>query len=224
MSHVACCMHLSEPTPDERRALSHFHVANRTEAIEPLHGVARHPFARVGCPHSVAHPHDVGTILDQHGVAVRTGHHCAWPLMQRFDVPATVRASMAAYNTLDEMEEHLSKQRYLCGDKQTEADWRLYPNLIRFDPIYYVGYKCNLRHLEDYPNLSNYLRDLYQTPGIESVSDVLQIDRVQVSIRWDSQQGSFLMRHLVDCKRQPELVWRFQSFQRQLASVGSLQV
>jgi putative glutathione S-transferase len=75
------------------------------------------------------------------------------------------------------MEDHLSKQRYLCGDTQTEADWRLYPNLIRFDPIYYVGYKCNLRHLEDYPNLSNYLRDLYQTPGIESVSDVQSMKR-----------------------------------------------
>ena len=50
------------------------------------------------------HPHDVGTFLDQHGIAVRTGHHCGWPLMQRFDVPATVRASMAAYNTLDEMD------------------------------------------------------------------------------------------------------------------------
>jgi putative glutathione S-transferase len=81
------------------------------------------------------------------------------------------------FTTLDEMEDHLSKQRYLCGDTQTEADWRLYPNLIRFDPIYYVGYKCNLRHLEDYPNLSNYLRDLYQTPGIESVSDVQSMKR-----------------------------------------------
>jgi cysteine desulfurase/selenocysteine lyase len=50
------------------------------------------------------HPHDVGTFLDQHGIAVRTGHHCAWPLMQRFDIPATVRASMAAYNTVDEMD------------------------------------------------------------------------------------------------------------------------
>ncbi|NKB21766.1 MAG: glutathione S-transferase family protein [Alphaproteobacteria bacterium] len=81
------------------------------------------------------------------------------------------------FNTLDEMEELLSNQRYLCGDTQTEADWRLYPNLIRFDPIYYVGYKCNLRHLDDYPHLSNYLRDLYQTPGIESVSDVESMKR-----------------------------------------------
>ncbi|MBK17287.1 MAG: glutathione-dependent reductase [Rhodospirillaceae bacterium] len=81
------------------------------------------------------------------------------------------------FNTLDEMEALLADQRYLCGDTQTEADWRLYPNLIRFDPIYYVGYKCNLRHLEDYPNLSNYLRDLYQTPGIDSVSDVESMKR-----------------------------------------------
>jgi putative glutathione S-transferase len=76
------------------------------------------------------------------------------------------------FRSLEELEARLGKQRYLCGDRQTEADWRLYPNLIRFDSIYYVGYKCNLRRIEDYPNLSNYLRDLYQTPGIAAVSDV----------------------------------------------------
>ncbi|MBT5047275.1 MAG: glutathione S-transferase family protein [Rhodospirillaceae bacterium] len=81
------------------------------------------------------------------------------------------------FGTLDEMDGLLSRQRYLCGDKQTEADWRFYPNLIRFDPIYYVGYKCNQRHLEDYPHLSNYLRDLYQMPGIHGVSDVTSMKR-----------------------------------------------
>ncbi len=81
------------------------------------------------------------------------------------------------FGTLDEFDDLLSRRRYLCGDRQTEADWRFYPNLIRFDPIYYVGYKCNLRHLEDYPNLSNYLRDLYQTPGIDAVSDVASMKR-----------------------------------------------
>ena len=81
------------------------------------------------------------------------------------------------FSTLDEFDEHLSRQRYLCGDAQTEADWRFYPNLIRFDPIYYVGYKCNLRRLEDYHHLSNYLRDLYRTPGIDSVSDVASMKR-----------------------------------------------
>jgi len=94
-------------------------------------------------------------------------------------------SSQAAYEqsidllfaTLDELEDLLSRQRYLCGDVQTEADWRFYPNLIRFDSVYYVGYKCNLRHLADYHHLSNYLRDLYQTPGIESVSDVASMKR-----------------------------------------------
>jgi hypothetical protein len=50
------------------------------------------------------HPHDVGTFLDQHAIAVRTGHHCAWPLMDRFKVDSTVRASMGAYNTIDEVD------------------------------------------------------------------------------------------------------------------------
>jgi putative glutathione S-transferase len=76
------------------------------------------------------------------------------------------------FEALDALEERLGRQRYLVGDKQTEADWRLYPNLIRFDPIYFVGYRCNLRRIVDYPNLSNYLRELYQTPGIPDASDI----------------------------------------------------
>jgi putative glutathione S-transferase len=89
-------------------------------------------------------------------------------------------ASQAAYDesfdllfrTLEELEDILSRQRYLCGRQQTEADWRLFPNLVRFDPISYIGYKCNLRCIEDYPNLSNYLRDLWQTPGIAAACDI----------------------------------------------------
>lgn len=76
------------------------------------------------------------------------------------------------FNALDALEERLGRQRYLVGDTPTEADWRLYPNLIRFDPVYFVGYRCNLRRIKDYPNLSNYLRELYQTPGIADVSDI----------------------------------------------------
>jgi putative glutathione S-transferase len=81
------------------------------------------------------------------------------------------------FETLDSLEQRLSKQRYLCGDIQTEADWRLFPSLVRFDPCYYVGYKCNLRRLDEYPNLSNYLRELYQTPGIAEVCDVAGMKR-----------------------------------------------
>ena len=76
------------------------------------------------------------------------------------------------FETLDTLEARLGRQRYLCGPSQTEADWRLFPNLVRFDPISYIGYKCNLRRVEDYPNLSNYLRDLWQTPGIAAVCDI----------------------------------------------------
>ena len=91
------------------------------------------------------------------------------------------RTSQSAYDeafgklfeALDALEERLGRQRYLMGRcADTEADWRLYPNLIRFDPIYFVGYRCNLRRIVDYPNLSNYLRELYQTPGIADVSDI----------------------------------------------------
>lgn len=76
------------------------------------------------------------------------------------------------FATLDALEERLADRRYLCGAEQTLADWRLFPNLIRFDSIYYLGYKCNLKRIEDYPNLAAYLRDLYQTPGIAEVCDI----------------------------------------------------
>jgi putative glutathione S-transferase len=81
------------------------------------------------------------------------------------------------FDTLDGLEQRLSKQRYLCGGVQTEADWRLFPSLVRFDPCYYVGYKCNLRRLDEYHNLSNYLRELYQTPGIAEVCDIAGMKR-----------------------------------------------
>jgi putative glutathione S-transferase len=81
------------------------------------------------------------------------------------------------FDTLDGLEQRLSGQRFLCGEVETEADWRLFPSLVRFDPCYYVGYKCNLRRLDEYRNLSNYLRDLYQTPGIAAVCDIAGMKR-----------------------------------------------
>ena len=76
------------------------------------------------------------------------------------------------FGTLDRLEELLGGRRYLCGEAQTEADWRLFPSLVRFDAIYFIGYKCNRQQLETYPNLSNYLRDLYQEPGIAACCDI----------------------------------------------------
>jgi putative glutathione S-transferase len=81
------------------------------------------------------------------------------------------------FDTLDELETILSKQRYLVGNRQTEADWRLFTTLIRFDAVYVGHFKCNWKRIADYPNLSNYLRDLYQTRGIAETVDLDQIKR-----------------------------------------------
>ncbi len=78
---------------------------------------------------------------------------------------------------LDVVEEHLGRQRWLIGDRQTEADWRLFTTLVRFDAVYFSHFKCNLRRIADYPNLSNYLRDLFQTPGIAATVDFDHIKR-----------------------------------------------
>jgi putative glutathione S-transferase len=70
-------------------------------------------------------------------------------------------AATALFATLDRLEERLSRQRYLLGRQITEADWRLFTTLVRFDAVYYSHFKCNIRRIIDYPNLWNYLRDLY---------------------------------------------------------------
>ncbi|MCK5875627.1 MAG: glutathione S-transferase family protein [Alcanivoracaceae bacterium] len=76
---------------------------------------------------------------------------------------------------LDWLEARLSKQRWLVGDQITEADWRLFTTLVRFDPVYVGHFKCNLRRIADYPALSNYLRDLYQQPGIAGTVNLMHI-------------------------------------------------
>ncbi|MFQ5783907.1 MAG: glutathione S-transferase family protein [Alphaproteobacteria bacterium] len=80
------------------------------------------------------------------------------------------------FATLDGLEERLSHQRYLCGQRLTEADWRLFTTLVRFDPVYHGHFKCNLRRLVDYPNLWAYARELYQTPG---VADTVNLDHIK---------------------------------------------
>ena len=84
-------------------------------------------------------------------------------------------AFLALFATLDELERTLSQKRYLVGPL-TEADWRLFPTLVRFDPVYVGHFKCNLRRIVDYPNLSNYLRELYQMPGI---AETVSIDHIK---------------------------------------------
>ena len=79
------------------------------------------------------------------------------------------------FDTLDWLEERLSENRYLMGDRITEADWRLFPTLIRFDPVYHLHFKCNRKRIVDYPNLWAYTRELYQWPG---VSDTVNLDHI----------------------------------------------
>ena len=79
------------------------------------------------------------------------------------------------FAALDQLDHRLSKQRYLVGDRITEADWRLFTTLVRFDPVYVGHFKCNLRQIADYPNLSNYLRDLYQVQGVSETVNMHHI-------------------------------------------------
>jgi len=83
----------------------------------------------------------------------------------------------AVFAALDWIEEILSRQRYLAGARPTEADWRLFTTLVRFDAVYYSHFKCNLRRIIDYPSLSNYLRDLYQRLGIAETVNMDHIKR-----------------------------------------------
>ena len=77
------------------------------------------------------------------------------------------RSVTALFAQLDALEARLAGQRYLVGDRITEADWRLFPTLVRFDPVYVGHFKCNIRQLVDYPHLWAYTRELYQYPGIK---------------------------------------------------------
>jgi len=94
---------------------------------------------------------------------------------------STQAAYEAAYDrlfdTLDSLEARLSGQRYLVGDELTEADWRLFTTLVRFDAVYYGHFKCNRQRLVDYPNLWAHTRELYQVPG---VSETVNMDHIKL--------------------------------------------
>jgi putative glutathione S-transferase len=85
-------------------------------------------------------------------------------------------AARAVFATLDQLEARLARQRYLAGAQITEADWRLFTTLVRFDAVYYSHFKCNVRRIVDYPNLWNYLRELYQVPG---VAETVSLDHIK---------------------------------------------
>jgi putative glutathione S-transferase len=89
-------------------------------------------------------------------------YKCGFATTQR----AYEAAFVPLFEALDGIEERLALQRYLAGERMTEADWRLFTTLVRFDAVYYGHFKCNRQRITDYPNLSNYVRDLYQQDGV----------------------------------------------------------
>ncbi|WFR99695.1 glutathione S-transferase family protein [Rhizobium tumorigenes] len=81
------------------------------------------------------------------------------------------------FATLDSLDARLGKSRYLVGNTITEADWRLFTTLVRFDAVYVGHFKCNIRRIEDYRNLPRYLRELYQVPGVSETVNMEHIKR-----------------------------------------------
>ncbi len=86
-------------------------------------------------------------------------------------------AAYRLFDMLDVLESRLAERRYLFGEQPLETDWRLFTTLIRFDPVYYLHFKCNLRRIIDYPNLFGYLRDLYQVDGVAQTVNFDHIKR-----------------------------------------------
>ena len=109
-------------------------VCNRSGAIHArvrIIGTAGQKAAVLSFAVNGVHPHDIGTLLNQEGIAVRTGHHCAQPVMQRFKVPATSRASFAFYNTLDEVDALVAGIRNVQKNIYIMADYKsLYQEVI----------------------------------------------------------------------------------------------
>jgi putative glutathione S-transferase len=127
---------------------------------------------------SVLRPDDLADEIDAIGPRIYAG-------LQNAVYEAGFARSQAAYEeaagrvfeTLAWLEDLLGERRYLAGDRVTEADWRLFPTLVRFDAVYVDHFRCNLRRLVDHPNVWGYTRELYQRPGIGETVEMEQIKR-----------------------------------------------
>nr|WP_067289643.1 glutathione S-transferase family protein [Marinobacterium profundum] len=122
------------------------------------------------------HPHPLRAEVDEMNQfvydAINNGvYRCGFATAQS----AYNDAFQSLFEALDTLDQRLGQQRYLLGSRITEADWRLFTTLIRFDSVYFGHFKTNLRSISQYPNLSGYLRELYQWPGISATVDMKQI-------------------------------------------------
>jgi glutathionyl-hydroquinone reductase len=134
-------------------------------------------FAGVGAPGRDFYPEalrpEIDSVNERIYQTVNNGvYRCGFSTAQ----DAYEEAVTALFETLDWLEERLTGQRFLVGNTLTEADWRLFTTLVRFDAVYVGHFKCNIRRLIDYPALWNYTRDLYQYPG---VADTVHMDHIK---------------------------------------------
>ena len=146
-----------------------------SEIIRMLNGefnaIARRPDADFYPPHLRSEIDRTNALVYE---SINTGvYRCGFATTQA----AYERAFDALFAALDTIDAGLSRTRYLVGCRMTEADWRLFTTLVRFDAVYYGHFKCNLRRIADYPNLSNYLRELYQVAGIAGTVNMDHIKR-----------------------------------------------
>ena len=133
-------------------------------------------FAAIATPGTDYYPAELATEIDEINERIyHTVNNGVYKSGFARSQAAYEEAVTALFDTLDFLEERLSQQRYLVGKQITEADWRLFTTLVRFDPVYVGHFKCNLSRIVDYPNLSNYLRELYQVAGIAETVDLGQI-------------------------------------------------
>jgi putative glutathione S-transferase len=129
--------------------------------------------------------HDLDLYPEEHRKEIEQLNELIYDTVNNGVYKAGFAATQAAYEppaykvfeTLDMLDARLANRRYLFGREPLETDWRLFVTLIRFDAVYHGHFKCNLRRIADYPNLSGYLRDLYQVRGIAHTVDFDHIKR-----------------------------------------------
>jgi putative glutathione S-transferase len=153
-------------------------VNNESAEIIRMFNTAFDGLEGVGNPELDLYPEDLRDEIDTLNArvydAVNNGvYKCGFATTQE----AYDEAFEALFAELDGLEARLEGRRWLFGERQTEADWRLFTTLVRFDPVYVGHFKCNLRRIADYPNLARYLKDLCAIPGVAATLDIDHIKR-----------------------------------------------
>src|SRR5271170_3263316 len=148
-------------------------VSNESSEIIRMFNTA---FAAVGAADGDYYPSDVRQEIDALNARIyATVNNGVYRAGFATSQQAYEEAFRALFETLDMLEARLAGQRFLIGERLTEADWRLFTTLIRFEPVYFGHFKCNLREIRDYPALSRYLGELYHWPGVAETVDFFHI-------------------------------------------------